>query len=270
MLVALVAPSGRFAMSAAEPVRALAAQQGVELHIHPQCARSHRHFAGSDAERLAAFVEVANDPAFDAIWFARGGYGACRIAQEAVAALGPAARDKAYLGFSDAGYLLAGLYRAGFPHLAHGPLAQDVARPGGEAAIRRALAWLKHRDPAALEPGLVKGELYVAFNITVFGLLLGTPLEPDLAGHILLLEDVAEHAYRTDRALFHITAQPALRALKGIRLGRVSDVPPNDPDFGADAQAIARFWCARSGIPYLGEADIGHDADNKVVPFGAA
>ncbi len=268
MRIAVVAPSGRFAEDAADPVRALAAEQGVELHIHAQCAQTHGHFAGTDAERLAAFVEVANDPAFDAVWFARGGYGACRIAEAAVAALGPAARDKAYLGYSDAGYLLAGLYRAGFPHLAHGPLAQDVARPGGEAAARRALAWLKDRDPASIEPGLRPGERHAAFNITVFGLLLGTPLEPGLAGHILLLEDVAEHSYRTDRALFHITAQPAMRALKGIRLGRLSDVPANDPDFGAEAEDIARFWCARSSIPFLGPADIGHDADNKVVPFG--
>jgi muramoyltetrapeptide carboxypeptidase len=268
MRVAVVAPSGRFAESAAEPVQALAAQHGVELHIHVQCGQAHGHFAGTDAERLAAFIEVANDPAFDAIWFARGGYGACRIAEEAVAALVPAARHKAYLGFSDAGYLLAGLYRAGFPHLAHGPLAQDIARPGGQEAVRRAVAWLKERDPTALEPGLQRGERHAAFNLTVFGLLLGTPLEPDLSGHILLVEDVSEHAYRTDRALFHITAQPAMRALKGIRLGRVSDVPANEPDFGADAEAIARFWCERSGIPYLGRADIGHDADNKVVPFG--
>ncbi len=33
-------------------------------------------------------------------------------------------------------------------------------------------------------------------------------------------------------------------------------------------EAVARYWCARSGIPYLGRADIGHDVDNKVVPFG--
>ena len=33
-------------------------------------------------------------------------------------------------------------------------------------------------------------------------------------------------------------------------------------------EEVARFWCERSGIPYLGRADIGHDADNKIVPFG--
>ena len=31
---------------------------------------------------------------------------------------------------------------------------------------------------------------------------------------------------------------------------------------------LARDWCERSGIPWLGRADIGHDVHNKVVPFG--
>jgi len=268
MRIGVVAPSVSFSAEAVEPVRAIAAAQGVEIDFHPQCFLRHGHFAGPDAERLAAFVAWANDPAFDAIWFARGGYGACRIAEQAVASLGRGARGKAYLGYSDGGYLLAALYRAGFPDIAHGPVAQEVLRVGGAEAVRRALAWLATRDPAALEPGLEPGALHAAFNLTVFGLMLGTPLEPDLSGHILLLEDVDEHAYRTDRSFFHITSQPRLRALRGLRLGRVSDVPPNNPVFAATADEIARYWCGRSGIPFLGTADIGHDADNKVVPFG--
>jgi muramoyltetrapeptide carboxypeptidase len=268
MRIGVVAPSGRFADEAAEPLRRIAAEYGAELHFHAQCTQAHGHFAGTDAERLAALVEVANDPTFDALWFARGGYGACRIAGEAVAALGSRARDKAYLGYSDGGYLLAALYRAGFPHVAHGPIPADVTRPDGAAAVERSLAWLADRSAASLDPNLVPGDRHAAFNITVFSQLLGTPLEPDLAGHVLLLEDVAEHAYRIDRALFHITSQPALRRLAGIRLGRVTDIPRNEPEFGATSDQIARHWCERSGIPYLGIADIGHDAANKVVPFG--
>jgi muramoyltetrapeptide carboxypeptidase len=269
MRIGIVAPSGRIGPGAAEQVKALAsARNDVDLIFGAQCFLSHNHFAGSDAERLRAFVNMANDPGVDALWFARGGYGACRIAQEAVAALGPAARNKAYLGYSDGGYLLAALYRAGFPVVAHGPMPQDVARDGGAAAVGRALDWLSRRAPETVEASLSAGDSHAAFNITVLGLLLGTPLEPSLEGHVLLLEDVAEHAYRIDRALFHITSQPALRRVAGIRLGRVSDIPPNNPDFGATPEEIVRYWCTRSGIPFLGRADIGHDSGNKVVPFG--
>ena len=57
----------------------------------------------------------------------------------------------------------------------------------------------------------------------------------------------------------------AVRKVAGIRLGRCTEVPANDPDFGETEEEVFRFWCTRSAIPYLGRADIGHDADNKVV-----
>lgn len=269
MRIGVVAPSSRFGEEAAARVQQIAAADfpDAELAFHPNSFLVHNHFAGSDAARLEALLDYGNDPAFDAIWFARGGYGACRIAEAAVERLGPKARDKLWLGYSDAGFLLAGLYRAGFPHLAHGPMAQDAMREGGAAAVARALAWLTRRDPGALEGELVAGP-YAAFNLTVYAMLLGTPLEPELDGHVLLVEEVSEHTYRTDRAMFHLTSRPAAKRLAGIRLGRCTDIPENDPPFGEDEEAVVRFWCERAGIPFLGRADIGHDSANKVVPFG--
>ncbi|WP_114953135.1 LD-carboxypeptidase [Sphingosinicella terrae] len=270
MRIGIVAPSSRFDRTTADRVQAVAAacHPRLELVFHPQCFLSWRHFAGTDEERGQALVDYANDPGLDAIWFARGGYGACRIAEDAIGRLGPNARDKAYLGYSDSGYLLAGLQRAGCAEIAHGPMPQDVTRDGGEAAVRRALAWLVERSPSALEPGLDPERPNAAFNLTVLSQLLGTSLEPDLSGHVLIVEEVSEQLYRIDRSLFHLTGNRLSAGLAGLRLGRCRDVPPNDPDFGADEEEIARFWCARAGINWLGRADIGHDADNKVVPFG--
>jgi muramoyltetrapeptide carboxypeptidase len=270
MRIAVVAPSTPLEPELAEKVLALAAAEfpDVELVINPQCFVRHGHFAGEDHVRARAFVDAANDPAFDALWCARGGYGSCRIAEDVIAALKPAARDKAYLGYSDAGYLFAGLYRAGFARLAHGPMPVDARREEGERAVRRALAWLAHGDRGALEATLDPQHAAAAFNITVLSQLLGTPLEPDLSGHVLMLEDVAEYMYRVDRSLFHITSQQSIRRVAGIRFGRCTEVLENDPEFGADAEDVVRHWCTRSGIAYLGRADIGHDADNKVVPFG--
>jgi muramoyltetrapeptide carboxypeptidase len=89
---------------------------------------------------------------------------------------------------------------------------------------------------------------------------------PGLAGHVVMVEEVSEHLYAVDRLFFHVTAH--LGGIAGLRLGRVSDVPENDRPFGAEPEAIARYWCERHAIRYLGPADIGHDADNRIVPFG--
>lgn len=266
--IAVVAPSCSLRREAAAAVTEIAARRGdCQLVIHPQCFLSDGHFAGSDADRLSALREVMADPAIDAVWFARGGYGSNRIAEAALSVLPPAAFDKTYLGFSDAGFLLAGFHKAGLT-VAHGPLAQDVLRDGGDGAVGRALDWLVDRAASALEPGLT-GNAF-AFNLTVLSNLLGTPLEPDFADAELLIEDVSEHFYRIDRAMFHVTASPNVRRVSRIRLGRVTDVPDNDPEFGSDARAIVADWCARSGIPFGGPADIGHDSANKVVPFNSS
>ena len=107
----------------------------------------------------------------------------------------------------------------------------------------------------------------MAFNLTVLSNLLGTPLEPDFSGVDLLIEDVSEQLYRIDRTMFHVTASPNVCRAARLRLGRVNDVLPNDPEFGGDAVAIVEGWCARSGLQFGGRADIGHDAGNRVVPF---
>lgn len=239
----------------------------AELHVHPQCFLTDGHFAGDDAVRTKAFLEAANDSAFDAVWVARGGYGSNRIAEAVVKGLRAQARKKLYLGYSDAGFLLGALYRAGCS-VAHGPVAADIRREGGEAAVIRALDYMIGRDAGALEPSVKGGNLYAAFNLTVLSHMIGTPLMPDLSGHVLMVEDVSEHMYRVDRAFFHITSNPGIRKIAGLRLGRVSDVLPNEPEFGKSEEDIARHWCKLSGIAWLGRADIGHDAGNKIVPFG--
>ncbi|HCK83361.1 MAG TPA: LD-carboxypeptidase, partial [Hyphomonadaceae bacterium] len=192
-----------------------------------------------------------------------------RMAEAALSSLNENARAKTYLGYSDAGALLGGLYAKGFKHIAHGPMPVDVIRPGGDAAVRRALAWLIDRAPESVELGVMFDGRSAAFNIMVLHSILGTSLEPDLSGHVLMLEDVGEYLYRIDRALFAITSSPNVRQVKGIKLGRLSDVPENDKPFGASEEEVAKYWCARAGIAYLGRCDVGHDAENKVVPFGA-
>ena len=266
MRIAIVAPSCPLKPEAAERVQAIVAERAdCELVIHPQSFLVEGHFAGPDSARLAALREVMADPSVDAVWFARGGYGSNRIAEAALADMPEAARSKTYMGFSDAGFLLAGLTKARMDAV-WGPMPQDIMRSGGEAAVTRALDWLVRRDPSALEAALEAPAM--AFNLTVLSSLLGTPLEPDFAGVDLLIEDVSEQLYRIDRTMFHVAASPNVRRVRRLRLGRVGDIIPNEPEFAVDEAAIVEDWCARSGITFGGRADIGHDAQNRVVPFG--
>src|SRR4051812_23955318 len=89
--IAVAAPGSRISTDVADKVRAVAESLypdgRAEIFFHPQCFLSHGHFAGDDDTRARAFVEIANDDTYDAVWFARGGYGSCRIVEEVICGL---------------------------------------------------------------------------------------------------------------------------------------------------------------------------------------
>lgn len=276
MRIAVCAPSTPITRDDAVRLQTLVGERNawhgasLQVDIHPQSYAVDGHFAGSDAVRLAAFLECANDAAYDAVWFARGGYGACRIAEEAIPQLNQVAQNKAYCGYSDGGYLLAALYRAKIGIPVHAPMPIDLRRDCGERAVGRVLDWFSG-DISGLEASLKveAGEdrsPVIALNLMTLAMLVGTPLMPRLAHHIVMIEEVSEHLYAIDRLLFHASAH--LQGIAGLRLGRVSNVPENDRPFGANLEEMVQYWCDRHSIPYLGEADIGHDCSNKIVPFG--
>ncbi len=239
----------------------------VDLSFADQCFAHDGHFAGPDSARAAAFLAAANDPAVDAVWFARGGYGSNRVLAEVIPELGDAARRKSYVGYSDMGFLLGALYARRIGHPVHGPMVTDLNRKGGDAVIARTLGWLTRRDRSVLEPSLGQ-QPAAAFNLSILSALIGTQWLPDLTDHVLMIEEVSEPLYRVDRMLFQLAHATQLKGIAGVRLGNIVDIQPNDPPWGETPEAMIARWCGEMHVPYLGRAEIGHDAGNKVVPFG--
>ncbi|TPG40447.1 LD-carboxypeptidase [Sphingomonas koreensis] len=271
MRIGVVAPARELDRGTAAKAEAFVAIAfpSVDLVVHPQCFLSDGHFAGSDENRAAAFLEFANDPAIDAIWFGRGGYGSNRLLELVMPELGPAARDKAYLGYSDCGFLLGALYARRIGRPVHGPMVIDINRAGGDVTVTRALAWLTAQARQGLEPDLA-GRPAAAFNLAILTSMIGTSWLPDLTDHVLMIEEVSEPLYRIDRMLFQLAHATQLKGIAGVRLGAIRDVQLNDPPFGESPEEMIVRWCGEMGVPYLGRAAIGHDADNCVVPFGVA
>ncbi len=271
MRIGVLAASSRTNPSAIPVVTAYAARAfpEVELVFHPQCTATDGHFAGSDFARAAAFLEYANDPAFDALWFLRGGYGANRILAMVMPELGRAARHKIYLGYSDVGFLLGALYARRIGRVAHGPMVSDINRHDGEATVARSLGWMARGDRGGLEPGL-GGQPSAAFNLSILTSLIGTPWLPDLTDHVLIVEEVSEPMYAIDRMLFKVANATQLKGIAGLRLGAVTAVQANEPAWGETLDYMMVRWARDMGVPYLGRAEVGHVQGNHVVPFGVA
>lgn len=267
--IAICAPATPITRDHADALEQLVAAE-FPMHsvtFHDQCFELQGHFAGPDIRRLEALLDCANDPAYDAVWFAKGGYGSNRIAEAAIRQMNEAARAKTFVGFSDAGYLLAALYRAGIGQPVHGSMPVSARSEGGREAVRRVLRWFAG-DNSGLEPSVDGKTPAVAFNLITLAMVAGTPMMPELEGHVVMVEEVSEHLYAIDRLFFHLAG--SLPRIAGLRLGSITDVPENYREFDQSPEQIAKFWCDRAGIPYLGRAEIGHTSANKVVPFGLA
>jgi muramoyltetrapeptide carboxypeptidase len=283
--VALVAPAGPLLEQddiarAAALCRARDYEPVVGAH-----ARGHYgFFSGTDEERLADLNAAFRDPAIDAVWCLRGGYGVTRIL-DAIDFEALARRPRPVLGYSDITALLAGVVRCAGLVAFHAP----TARAAMPAFSRRHFARVLGAPEAAglLEPmvsapdvlmpqtnrvtvihgGRAEGPL-AGGNLTLLHCLVGTRYFPDLDGAMLFLEDVNEDLYRIDRMLAHLRMVGALARLSGVLIGRFTNTKRHmdDGSFGVD-QVLTHYF-APLGVPALYGLPIGHIDDQWTMPVG--
>lgn len=233
------------------------------------------YFAGSDRQRVDALHRALLDPDADAIFCARGGYGATRL----LASLDPAGltrHPKPIVGFSDITALLCwALVRAGVPSI-HGPVITQLSTLE-QADIQRLVDLLSGEVPAPLSAeegtvlrgGTVEGTL-IAGNLEVLRSLVGTRYMPRLDGAILAFEEVGERPYRIDRSLTHLMASGALRGVRGIVVGQCLRCDePEDGNVGPDAIDVVIERLTTLGVPIVTGFPFGHDPTrNAALPVG--
>src|SRR5512135_118492 len=198
MTVALVSPSSpEWGLAgndmAAEIVKAL----GFKPKVFPHAGETTYYLAGPDDHRAADLNAAFADPAVDAIFCLRGGYGASRILPlldyETIRK-----NPKVICGYSDTTALLNAIHRLTGLVTFHGPLGgemrSDYTLAGFKKVLAQTVAAGRIAEPPPfkpseghvdvenriykLAPGKGKGRL-VGGNIAVFSTLVGTPFEPE-------------------------------------------------------------------------------------------
>jgi muramoyltetrapeptide carboxypeptidase len=207
--------------------------EGFRLKLHPQVRKSHLFFAGSDEDRARAFFDYAVDPALDALWCARGGYGALRLLPllEKFTAERGIPERKLLVGYSDATVLLEYVRSRWGWAVLHAPMPSmrsfTVLKKSEWTSIVRSVQGAKEpvdwngirlkfhgRPPRhAIEAPLVGG------NLTSWNSLTGTPYEPRAKGKILFFEDIDESLYRLDRMIRQLQTAAGLEGVRAIVLG---------------------------------------------------
>ncbi len=288
--MAVVAPASPALPARVAAVPALLAAQGWQARLYPGCqgaagaaappapdgpGAALPHLAGPDAQRLADLTAALGDPAVDAVWCLRGGYGSGRLLAGIDAALLPR-RPKLLIGYSDITALHLLLDRQGWPAL-HAPMpASDLLLPGREADAQALFTLLREglragdvlappRLPGAwCLPGRASGRL-LGGNLSLLAGLCGTPWQARADGALLFIEEVGENAYRIDRALLQLHLAGVLQAAAGFVLGSFTE--GDDP---VVIEAVLRDHLGRLGKPVLAGWPSGHGTPHRPLPLGVA
>lgn len=265
--IAIIAPSGIFDPNRLEKGMQVLSSWGYRPTLLPGASARWRYLAGDDDTRLSD-LEEAFSGRYDAVWMARGGYGAARLLPRID---WRRIQPVPFFGFSDGTVLLNVIGGMGRPAI-HGPVVHTLGDLNDDATrdhLRRLLAG-EAVEPMAgtmLIPGEATGPL-VGGNLCLLASMCGTPAQLRAAGCIVVLEDIYEPPYKVDRLLTQLIASRCLEGAVGFALGSFIDAnPPEGADWTQHDLLVERL--AAFGVPVLADLPIGHGPANRAFQVGA-
>ena len=223
----------------------------------------HGHLAGTDQRRRRE-LEAAFRGDAKAVILARGGYGLLRFATHL-----QKPPEKILVGYSDATVLHEMFARAGIPSV-HGPMLTQLGEdPEALARLRTLLMQPAPPEPIRWEPQAAENEATVegplrGGNLASLASLCGTLLQPQLAGSLVVLEDLNEPPYKLDRLLTQLLLSRAFDRAKGFVIGDLT-APGEDP--AGRIETVAERLRSLN-VPLVFGAPFGHAGRNQPVAFG--
>jgi len=234
------------------------------------------YLAGTDDERRKDIEEMFANPAIDAIFCIRGGFGTARFLNKLdydVIRKNP----KILVGFSDTTALQSAIFRkTGLITFSGAMPSVDMADDFHQFAeewfwgiISNTNYYQEHTiSGERFFEGSAVGRLYCG-NLSVFTTLFGTPFTPTWESGIFLIEDIGEEPYRVDRMLSHCENTGIWSKLSGLCFGqftaegiRQSSVPQRP------MKEVLIEYAHRAKLPSIGNICYGHQSEKITLPFG--
>ncbi|SFM92571.1 muramoyltetrapeptide carboxypeptidase [Izhakiella capsodis] len=252
---------------------------GVKVSGEEVINRRFQRFAGSDGQRLADWQYLQDCTQLpDIVLAVRGGYGATRLLPALnFPALAARLRHQpvALCGHSDfTAVQMALLSQSGIISFS-GPML--VGNFGAEHLSEFTLSHFWH---ALTSPALqiewqtsarqldLSGTLWGG-NLAMLASLVGTPWLPTIENGILVIEDVNEHPFRTERMLLQLADSGILARQVAIIVGNFSGSKLTEYDNGYDFDSVWALISERTGLPIITGLPFGHDRDTVTLPLGA-
>jgi muramoyltetrapeptide carboxypeptidase len=283
----LFSPSGAIEPATLERATANLQTLGYKVSVDRTAAKRHMRFAGTDAERIAAFDRAAASKA-SIVMATRGGYGLSRILHHLDF---PALlkSHKKWVGFSDftafhLGALAASpkslhskkLYAGPTASFFSGPLVENFSADKLDEVTlgsfqetmngsTEAVGWVAKGSPACASAGVLWGG-----NLCMVASLIGTPFMPKARG-LFFCEDVGEYPYRSERLFAQLLHAGILQKQKAVILGHFNKYQLSANDAGFDIPVVVKWLRAELkafGVPVITGLPYGHVPTILTLPLG--
>jgi muramoyltetrapeptide carboxypeptidase len=279
--VAIVAPASSWE-NRSEILRGIAGLEawGLTVKLGAHINDRHGYMAGRDADRAADLHAALADPAVRAIVCLQGGYGMPRLIpllDEDLFRSNP----KAICGYSDLTTLHLAASRWGnvvsfYSNGAAGVGAPDVTE-FSKASLHRALFSDEPFGPIGPNPddpyvrtisgGRATGRLAGGCAGLITS-AIGTRLQPDLRGRIVILEEIELEGYVLDGMLTQLRNAGLLDGVAGIVIGDVK-TKWSGGIAELSTEDIVEEVLGPLGVPIVFGLPVGHGKHHATVPLGA-
>jgi muramoyltetrapeptide carboxypeptidase len=280
--VGIVAPASPWE-NRSELLRAIAGLEAWGLHVRlgDHVNDRHGYLAGRDEDRAADLHSFFADPEIRAIFAFQGGYGSPRLIRHLDRAI-ISANPKVLCGYSDITTLHLAIAAWSDTITFYSNGASGVGSPEVSAFSKGTM----HRALFSDEPygeiprnpddpylrtiagGIASGRL-IGGCAGLISTSIGTPIEVDTKGRIVVLEEIELDAEDFDAILVHLLNAGKLADAAGIVVG---DVKTKRSGFVSElsTEDIVEELLGGLGIPVLMGLPVGHGKHHATVPLGAS
>jgi muramoyltetrapeptide carboxypeptidase len=249
--------------------------RGYKIKLAPHAGDRNAYLAGKDQDRLSDLMDFFTDTEIKAIICSRGGYGSFRLLEKinwGIIRNNP----KIFVGYSDITALLNNFVEKSSLVCFHGPLAisdfgAEKINPYTEKVfweILEGAGLYEYENPVSYQcitRGQAEGVL-MGGNLSILCGLLGTSYFPDLAGKIILIEDVGEPLYKIDRMLMQLKLAGVFKRAAGFIFSEFTSIP--DTNYNLSPVDIIKEHICGLNIPVGYGFAASHSEQKATLPLG--
>mgnify|MGYP001161058291 FL=1 len=233
-------------------------------------------FAGTAQERADDINEMFSNPEIDAIFCARGGYGANKVIP-LINYENIRSNPKIFLGYSDITAYLTSISQKTELVTFHGPMLSSFRKEFVqynydsmvnmlESSSKVTISAPEDFSPRILRPGICKGKIWGG-NLTLITNRLGSSDALKTDDVILFLEDVDEYLYSFERMLVHLHNAGVFKKINGLIIGELHEFKDQDIPFGKSTDEIIMDVCGHLDIPIITNFPCGHGKYQCTIPI---